>query len=139
MLRPIPSKQLDAMLELRDLRKRYGHCVKMIADLGSLWWLESARGRCVLGPTAQGAMLLPVWPHPDYASAYLRLDPVAAVVWATSEPMEIEVHEFIDEHVPELIKTGYAIAAFPIPPGQACIVSVDDFAANLQFELDQVE
>lgn len=139
MLRPIPSKRLDAMLALHDLRKRYGYCVKTIADVGSLWWLESDHGRCVLGPTPDGAMLLPVWPHPDYANAYRRLDPVAAAEWTASEPVEVEIHEFLTQDVPQLATEGYAIAAFPIPPGQACVVSVDEFAANLRYELDQVE
>lgn len=127
------------MLRLTDLTKRYGYCVKKIADAGSLYWLESNNGRCVIGPDERGVTLLPVWPHPRYAEHYLERDPVAAASWVGSEPVEIDVHEFLDHDMPQLLADGSLIAAFPIAPGKAAVVTAAEFEANLQHELSQIE
>ena len=131
--------EFAAMLRLTDLMKRYGYCVKKIADFGSLYWLESEQGRCAIGPDERGVTLLPVWPHPRFAEDYLARDPVAAASWAGSEPIEIEVHEFLEHHIPKLLADGYSIAAFPIAPGRAVLVTAADFEANLWHELSQLE
>lgn len=127
------------MLKVTDLGKRYGYCLKKIADNNVLYWLEGPEGRCVLGPDEEGRTLLPVWPHPRFAEAYVAQDPVARVEWAGCTPEEIDVDEFMDSDLPGLIERGYGIAAFPIPPGQAVVTTAVDFCANLRHELDQIE
>ncbi|MDX2148945.1 MAG: DUF2750 domain-containing protein [Planctomycetota bacterium] len=124
---------------MTDLMKRYGYCVKRIADAGSLYWLESEQGRCVIGPDDRGVTMLPVWPHPWFAEDYLARDPVAKASWVGSGPIEIGVHEFLDEDMPQLLADGYAIAAFPVAPGNAAIVTAAEFEANLRHELSQIE
>jgi hypothetical protein len=134
-----PDAEFEAMMKLTDLRKRYGYCVKKIADGGALYWLEGPEGRCVLGPDEKGRMMLPIWPSAAFAAAYVERDEVARVEWAGCEPVEIEVHEFLEEHVPGLIEDGYLIAAFAIPPGNAAVVEAAEFAGHLEYELGQVE
>ena len=46
----LSDAEFAAMITLTDLMKRYGYCVKKIADAGSLYWLASDQGRCVVGP-----------------------------------------------------------------------------------------
>jgi hypothetical protein len=135
----IKDGEFRAMLALADLKKRYGYCVKKIADAGSLYWLESDKGRCVIGPDERGATMLPVWPHPRFAEDYLARDPVALASWVGSEPIEIDVHEFLDVHMPQLLAGGYAIAAFPVAPGKAAVVRASEFETNLRHELSQIE
>ena len=89
--------------------------------------------------TAIRITLLPIWPHPRFAQDYLARDAVAAASWAGSSPVEIDVHCFLDEDLPELLANSYLIAAFPIVPGKAAVVAASDFAANLHHELSQIE
>jgi hypothetical protein len=135
----ISDSEFAAMLRLTDLGKRYGYCLKKITDNAALCWLEGPNGRCVLGPDDTGRTLLPIWPHPRFAQEYVERDPVARMEWKGCTPEEIDVHEFMSADLPRLIEDGYAIAAFPIPPGQAVVVAAAEFGANLQYELDQVE
>lgn len=128
-----------AMLRVTDLTKRYGYCVKKIADAGALYWLESDMGRCVIGPDERGVTLLPIWPHPRFAEEYLKNDPVAKEAWAGAEPIEVDVHEFLDDDMPRLLAEGYGIAAFAFAPGNAAVVTAAEFAANLRYELSQIE
>jgi hypothetical protein len=135
----LSDDELAAMLRVTDLGKRYGYCVKKIADAGALYWLESDAGRCVIGPDERGVTLLPVWPHPRFAQEYVQHDPVAKEAWAGAEPIEIAVHEFLDEDMPRLLAEDYGIAAFPIAPGKAAVVTAVEFEANLRYELSQIE
>lgn len=139
MPRSLRPQEIESMLKLTDVRKRYGYCVKQIADWGALYWAEVDGKRCVLGPQADGSPLLPVWPHADFAAAYLERDASAREQWAGAKPVEIPVHDFLDGEVARLRSDNYAIAAFPIPPGKAVVVSLDDFEANLRHELSRIE
>lgn len=139
----MPSRLSDgefaAMLRLTDLKKHYGYCVKKIADAGALYWLESDQGRCIIGPDEHGLTMLPVWPHPRFALDYLARDPEAIASWIGAEPIEVGVHEFLDEDMPRLLASGYAIAAFPVSPGRAAVVTAAEFETNLRHELSQIE
>ena len=135
----LSGTEYAAMLKTSDLAKRYGYCLKKIADAGSLYWLESDEGRCVIGPDERGVTMLPIWPHPQFAEDYLTRDTVAMASWFGSKPVEIGVHEFLNEHMPQLITDGYAIAAFPVAPGRAAVVRAAEFEANLRYELSQIE
>lgn len=139
MAHKLTDGEFRALLATADITKRYGYCVKKIADAGSLYWLESDIGRCVIGPDERGVTLLPVWPHPRFAQDYVARDPVAMAEWVGSEPIEIDVHEFLDEDMPRLLADGYDIAAFPVAPGKAAVVTASDFEANLRYELSQIE
>lgn len=127
------------MLSLSDLAKRYGYCLNRIADSGSLYWLESEHGRCVLGPNEQGETILPIWPHPRFAIDYLARDQVAKASWGGSEPIEVEVHEFLDNHMSRLLADRYALAAFPVASGRGAVVNASEFEAHLRYELSQIE
>lgn len=139
MPRSLRPQEFDSMLKLTDAGKRYGYCVKQIADRGAIYWAEVDGKRCVLGPDADGSALLPLWPHADFAAAYLERDEVAREQWVGAKPVEIPVHEFLDSEVARLRAANYAIAAFPIPPGKAVVVSLDDFEANIRYELSLIE
>lgn len=135
----IRDAEFNAMMRTADPGTRYAYALKRIADRAALCWLESDLGRCVLGPDEQGRTILPIWPHPRYAATYAAQDPVAARDWAGAEPIEIDVHEFIDEDLPALLRDGYAVTVFPVPPGQSAVASAAEFAQHLRHELDQVE
>jgi hypothetical protein len=126
-------------LKLADVGKRYAYCLMQIADAGVLYWLEGPDGRCVLGPDDQDRLILPIWPHPRFAEAYIERDAVAKVEWADCTPEEIDLHEFMEEDLQKLIEDDYMIAAFPIPPGSAAVLPATEFADHLQYELDQIE
>lgn len=135
----IKEGEFKALLATSDLHKRYGYCLKKIADNAALFWLESDEGRCVIGPDERGVTLLPVWPHPRFAMDYLERDAFAKCSWIGAEPVEVNVDEFLEEHMPRLITNNYGVAAFPVAPGRAAVVSADEFKANLEYELSQVE
>jgi hypothetical protein len=45
----------------------------------------------------------------------------------------------MESYVPNLIDEGSDIAAFPTPAGAVVVVSAEQFASDLQAELDRVE
>lgn len=128
-----------AMIAIVNLRKRYGYCVKKIADHGSVYLLESKASLCVIGPDEREMTMVPVWPHPRFAEDYLARSPIAMPSWGGATTIEIEVRKFLEERIPQFRANGYAIAAFPVAPGRAGVVTVSEFEANLRYELSRIE
>ena len=90
-----------------------GHCV----DRGEVWGLLEGESDWAAVEDDEGNRFLAVWPHPRYAEACLHRD------WSASEPVPIEVHEFVDEVIPRLITDEMCgrlpAARSPSSPGPA--------------------
>ena len=80
-----------------------------------------------------GAPGFPVWPHPDYAQA------CATKAWAGSVPAEIDVHEFVEEWLPDMSKREVAVAVFPTPSMKGVWTKPDELQRYLAEELEKYE
>ena len=111
---------------------RYEYLVKHVADEGQLWSLKGPGG-WVLGADERGRELHPVWPHPRYAQAATLGD------WGDAHPEPIEVHEWLDVWTAGMKDTRRRVAVFPADEADEAAIEPDDFARDLQQELDKLE
>jgi uncharacterized protein DUF2750 len=126
-----PDHEVAAVRQLSSA-KRYAYLVKHAADQGCLWSLRSESG-WVLGSDGTGRELHPVWPHATYAAG------AAVDLWSGSYPERIEIHEWLDEWVPSMLKAGRLVAVFPSAGDDDVAIEPDQFATDLQQELDKIE
>lgn len=133
---PIPAKQLGereiAGVLATDGPSRYEHFVKQAADWQLVWGLRAAGGWVSMADGRETAAL-PVWPH----EAYARL--LAIDAWADAEPTAIEVHEWIDDYLPELGEAHRQVAVFPTPAAPGVLVDAEQLRTDIEAELDRLE
>lgn len=111
---------------------RVKHFIGRTADCERLWGLRDAAGWVALADDT-GAPGFPVWPHPDYAQA------CATEAWAGSLPAEIDVHEFIEEWLPDMTEREVAVAVFPTPSMKGVWTKPDELQRYLAEELGKYE
>jgi len=87
---------------------RFAHFIGRAADCERLFGLRDATGWVSLADDT-GAPGFPVWPHPGYAQACATED------WAGSLSAEIDVHEFIEQWLPDMTERAVSVAVFPTP------------------------
>lgn len=129
MPRPLSPAEVRLVAGLSPGR-RVGYLVGQAANTGELWTLRTAAG-WVVAATPAGPVL-PLWPHPDYASACRVGD------WAGAEPAAVPVADFLAAWPVGARGDGRAVMAFPVvgedgPEG--AIVPSERFAALLREEL----
>lgn len=127
-----PSPEQYAALLSADGPKRLKHLVSQAADREVLWGLRDESGWVSLGDDS-GASAFPIWPHPDYARD------CATGSWAGCSTAEIEVHEFVDDWLPDMSEQGVSIAAFPVPSMNGVLISPDELKLILEEELAKYE
>jgi hypothetical protein len=59
--------------------------------------------------------------------------------WSASEPVPIEVHEFVDEVIPRLITDEMGVAVFPLPDRRHLPVPPRQLRSDLEAELMRIE
>jgi hypothetical protein len=80
-----------------------------------------------------GAPGFPVWPHPGYAQA------CATEAWTGSLPAEINVHEFIEEWLPDMTEREVFVAVFPTPSMKGVWMKPAELQQYLAEELGKYE
>ena len=95
--------------------RRYEYFVKRAASHRRLWGLRGGRG-WVVAEDDEGDQHFPVWPHQRFAEA------LATGQWSDATPMAIDIDEWVEEWLPDLVATGYALPCFrhPMTKGWAC-------------------
>jgi hypothetical protein len=73
----------------------------------------------------------PVWPHPDYAAA------CASGEWVNNSPQAVDVHEFVNDWLPDMGAKGVSIIVFPTVTMRGVVVKALDLAQRLRNELSQ--
>jgi hypothetical protein len=126
-----PPEQYAALIAA-DGPKRLKHLLSQAADGGALWGLRDQSGWVSLADES-GTPGFAVWPHPDYAQD------CATDSWAGSLPAEIDVHEFVDDWLPDMLAQGVSIAAFPTPSMRGVWISAGELKLRLEEELAKYE
>lgn len=127
----LPQSQRTALLSSPG-PARFKHFIGRAADCERLWGLRDATGWVSLADDT-GAIGFPVWPHPDYAQA------CATEAWAGSLPAEIDVHEFVEEWLPDMTEREVSVAVFPTPSMKGVWTKPDELQRYLAEELEKYE
>ena len=128
---PLTPVQRAALLSA-DAPARLKHFVGQAADWERVWGLRNDSGWVALADAA-GAEGFPVWPHPEYAKACAEHD------WADCAPVAIDVHEFVDGWLPDMVRRGVSIAVFPTPALRGVWLSAAELGVRLADELARYE
>jgi hypothetical protein len=123
------SEQQFASVVALPASERYAHLIKRVADEEALWSLRGQEGWILAGEA--GRKLVPVWPHPRYASACATGD------WAGADPAAIPLDEWLAVWLPGLERDGRAVAVFPTPGGKGVVVEATRLRADLEAELSR--
>ena len=127
----LPPQQFEAVSALPG-PARYKHFVSRVADWQYVWGLRNESGWVAAGDDI-GNSGFPVWPHPDYATA------CASGEWGGNVPTPIEVHEFIDNWLPNMADKGVLVAVFPTPLLRGVMVTAVQLQDHIHAELSQIE
>jgi hypothetical protein len=111
-------------------RDRYDHFIKQAADKQRVWSLRDAGG-WVFSTGDERTSLLPLRPHPDYASL------AATDEWTGAIPDAIGLNELLNEMLPVLAERGVGVLVFPTPEGEGVVPPLEQFISDLQAELDR--
>lgn len=111
---------------------RYKHFVSRVVDWENVWGLRNESGWVSAGDDA-GNPGFPVWPHPDYALACATGD------WEGNLPGPIDVHDFVENWLPEMVADGVFIAVFPTLEMRGVLITAAEIQRHLQNGLAQYE
>jgi hypothetical protein len=127
----INKAQFDAVIRLSG-PDRYKHFISRIADWQQVWTLKQPDGFVTMGDD-EGHVCIPLWPHPDYATA------LGTGEWATCKPEEIDLAPFRNKWIPGMIRDNYFAAIFPTPQEKGVVVSAKRLQEDLAEELARIE
>jgi hypothetical protein len=113
--------------------ERYNHLVKRVADWEWIWVLEYPVGGLAQSTSDDGVAHLAVWPHPRYAEACADGD------WAGAVPATFEIHEWVYELIPEMIRDRIMLVVFPTPAEQGFVVPPAGMREDIVSELSLYE
>ena len=125
------SEQFSAVSALAG-PVRFKHFISRVTDWETVWGLRNKSGWVVAGDDA-GNSGFPVWPHPDYALACATGD------WDGNSSAPIDVHDFVENWLPEMDADGVFIAVFPTPEMRGVPINASELQSYLQDELSQYE
>jgi hypothetical protein len=122
MNEPLSKEELQATQGLSP-DERYDHVITMIQAGQPVWTLRSEQGTVLM--SSDGQDCLPIWPHADFASAWINGD------WADCSPMSVDVAAWEQRWLPGLQEDGIALAVFPSQDDEGIVVEPDDMSASL--------
>ncbi len=122
-----PNKQeIEAILSLKA-KERYAYSIKKITDREIIWslWHENGWALC---EDATNHILVPVWPHADYAALAAKDE------WTGYKPKPITLDEFLTRWVPGMAKDKRLVAVFPTPDDKGVVIDPIRLGENIQEE-----
>lgn len=126
----IKNKEIQSVIRLNS-KKRYQYFIKKVADSDRIWGLYN--DGWALAGDEEGETFIPLWPSREYASL------CAIQQWEGYNPEFVDLHEFLDEHLNELIENSIKIAVFYTPQDKGIIPTYEQFKRDLCEELSRIE
>ncbi|WP_018981408.1 DUF2750 domain-containing protein [Salinimonas chungwhensis] len=92
---------------------------------GALWLRQGAEGYVMIAPeqcatVAEFSALLPVWPHQSLVALWPVPDD------NISQPVSLQLSEFLDTWLPGLKKNNVGVVIFPIADDNGMVMSADE-------------
>ena len=128
----IHPKEFESVFSLES-RQRYQHFVSKVCDWEELWILENEEENFLIVCPEADIEYFPVWPHPDYASAFGSDD------YPNYKPSKIELEKFIETWLPGLDKDGIKVGAMPNLETTVWIIDPNNLKVDLKEELKAYE
>ena len=125
------KQQFDQVLSLPVI-ERYKHFVARVADWQEVWTLKAPDGFVRFADDA-GQQCVPVWPHPDYATA------LATESWSNCRPESLDITSFVEKWIPGMIKDKVMVVVFPTPKQKGIVVEPGKLQTDLSEELKQYD
>jgi hypothetical protein len=126
----VSQKEIEAVLQLPG-EKRYEYFIKRVADANKLWGLWN--DGWAMGVTKDGQQTIPVWPAAEYADSCRQGE------WEVYTPKSLDLHEFMDEFLPRLVRDGIRVSIFDIPSEASVLIDDDELLDDLKHELAKIE
>jgi hypothetical protein len=104
--------------------QRYAHFITKVTDWQEVWTLSSPNGIVTLGDD-EGKVCVPLWPHPDYASALVKDD------WSDCQPEKVDIEPFMEIWIKKTFQAGNLFAVFPISDQQGVVASPERLHCDL--------
>jgi hypothetical protein len=123
----VNDREFESVLALAASR-RYEYFIKRASSHGALWGLHGDDG-WVMAEDADGVTHFPVWPHQRFAEA------CADGAWAGEPAQPIDIDEWVDAWIPQLIEEGFRVAVFQTPTDEGTGVSPERLKRDLEREL----
>jgi hypothetical protein len=114
--------------------ERYSHLLRQVADFQAVWGLRSRDGWVSMGDDS-GSPSFPIWPHERYAQVFIAGD------WSDAKPTAIELDDWIETWLPNMMADGVQLAVFPViaKTEHGVVVPAAQLLQDLQEELKKYE
>ena len=122
------DKQFDSTCHLSD-DKRYDYFIRKVTDWEEIWSLHSPDGWVELS-TSDGEVCLPIWPHPDFADAWVTGE------WSDCEPKKIKLDIWLERWTEGLEKDDTVLLVFPVSEGEGIVQTPYEIHEALLTELE---
>ena len=121
----ISKEQMSNILAL-DGPKRYEHTIKQIAGWRKVWGLYND-GWGLMGDGER--VFLPIWPAKEYAELCCIDE------WRDYQAKCIELDEFLDTMIPDLIENQIFLSIFVTPSNKGITPTYEEFLDHISSEL----
>lgn len=123
------DKEVEAILALSGPR-RYDYFIKTVAEHEEVWGLYN--DGWALAGTDDGIEVFPVWPQKVYAEMCIEKG------WGDNQAKAINLFEFIEDLIPELLEDGILPCIFYLPSDKGVIPTADQLLEDLKTELQRI-
>ncbi len=111
----LTEKQFNAICHKSE-DERYDYFMRKVSDFEEIWSLHSPEGWVELSDE-DGQICLPIWPHPDFASAW------AVEEWSDCQPKAIKLDVWLERWTQGLENDDTVLVVFPVDEEQGLVQS----------------
>ena len=117
------SKQ-QLIAEQKDANQRYDYCVNKVCQFEEIWSLCDEQGWVELSDS-DGEICLPVWPHPNFAKAWVSGE------WANCQPKMVRLQVWLNRWTAGLQSDDTLLVVFPLDDDEGVIQTPQAFHDDL--------
>ena len=115
-----------------DPSKKYKYFINKVVDEGVLWSLYD--DGWAISQDEDGKNFIPLWPDNDFALNNAKDN------WLFYKPKSIQVYDFINQYIDELINNKMSVSIFyESSKGKGLIIPLENLRKDLKYELSRVE
>lgn len=104
--------------------ERFFHFIDKVVEHEALWTLKKG-DELLLFSDDESRMIIPVWPHPDYAQVFATDD------WKDAPAVRIDLDSFLNRTLPGCIEDDVHFLVFPTSAEEGAVSSAEDIKTEL--------
>lgn len=117
-------------VEAFDRNQRLDHFLEKADKEDEIWTIAEGDGIAVLGAEEEGGEFVPLWPHPEYASAWIA-EAFGDQDLSTLELAAIPKDLMRSEVLPEFRDAGIQLLVFPTTEDDGDMLSAEALATKM--------